>query len=220
MKSSDLGVDLAVFDLTGTAIEDGGEIEEAFTSALAARGVTLAPERFSAVRGMSKRKALEDLLPPECADLAETYDCFLENLKNRFRSSGARWVEGAPGAVSFFRERGVAVALNTGLDRSIVEVLLELLTPTLDVAAVVCGDEVARGRPAPYLLFRAMERTGVESVHRVLAVGDTTRDLHAGFHAGVKYNVGVLTGAHDRSRLEQAPHSHILTSVTDLPLIF
>lgn len=220
MTSSVLDIDLAVFDLTGTTVEDRGEIEEAFSSALASRGVALEPERFSAVRGMSKRKALEDLLPPGCGDLPETYELFLEKLKTRFRSSGTRWVEGAPDAVSFFRERGVAVALNTGLDRSIVEVLLELLTPSLDVATVVCGDEVSRGRPAPYLLFRAMERTGVESVHRVLAVGDTSRDLHAGFHAGVKYNVGVLGGAHDRAKLEQAPHSHILTSIVDFPAIF
>ena len=66
------------------------------------------------------------------------------------------------------------------------------------VDAVVCGDDVTRGRPAPYLIFRAMEATGASSVHKVASVGDTTLDLQAGYNAGVRWNVGVLSGAHDR----------------------
>ena len=48
------------------------------------------------------------------------------------------------------------------------------------VNAVVCGDDVAQGRPAPYLIFRAMEKSGVTSVHQVTNVGDTVLDLQAG----------------------------------------
>ncbi len=73
------------------------------------------------------------------------------------------------------------------------------------------------GRPAPYMIFRALELTGVANVHRVAVVGDTTNDLQAGYRAGVAANIGVLTGAHDADRLQQAPHTHILDGTALVP---
>jgi phosphoglycolate phosphatase-like HAD superfamily hydrolase len=85
---------------------------------------------------------------------------------------------------------------------------------------VVCGDDVSQGRPAPYLIFRAMEATGARSVHQVAVVGDTTRDLQAGHNAGVRWNIGVLTGAHDRQTLQRAPHTHLLPSVAEVARVW
>ena len=74
-----------------------------------------------------------------------------------------------------------------------------------------------RGRPAPYLIFQAMAATGADCVHRVGAVGDTTLDLQAGYNAGVKLNIGALSGAHDRARLSAQRHTHLIASVAQLP---
>jgi phosphonatase-like hydrolase len=129
-----------------------------------------------------------------------------------------RAVAGADATFRSLRERGVRVALNTGFDRETTALLLEALGWGGGVFdAVVCGDEVACGRPAPYLIFRAMEGAGAGSVHRVANVGDTVLDLRAGYNAGVRWNVGVLTGAHSRPALESAPHTHLLPSVAELP---
>ena len=40
--------------------------------------------------------------------------------------------------------------------------------------------DVAQGRPAPYMIFRAMERTGITSVAEVLNIGDTVLDIQSG----------------------------------------
>ena len=85
------------------------------------------------------------------------------------------------------------------------------------VDAVVCGDDVRQGRPAPYLIFRAMEAAGATDVRHVMNVGDTELDLRAGWNAGVGWNVGVLSGAHPRERLQKAPHTHLIASVAALP---
>ena len=84
------------------------------------------------------------------------------------------------------------------------------------------GESAARlaGRPAPYLIHRAMEAAGATSVHRVMNGGDTELDLRAGWNAGVAWNVGVTSGAHDRERLERAPHTHLLDSVEHLPSLW
>ena len=88
------------------------------------------------------------------------------------------------------------------------------------VDAVVCGDDVPRGRPAPYLIFHAMEATGASDVHKVANVGDTILDLQAASNAGVRWNIGVLSGAHDRELLEREPHTHILASVAEVVTLF
>jgi ribosomal protein S18 acetylase RimI-like enzyme len=88
------------------------------------------------------------------------------------------------------------------------------------VDAVVCGDEVAAGRPAPDLILAAMRCCDVAAVARVAAVGDTVRDLEAGARAGVRWNVGVTSGAHDRATLSRAPHTHLLASVAELPALW
>ena len=69
------------------------------------------------------------------------------------------------------------------------------------------------------MIFAAMAAAGISEPRRVVNVGDTTRDLHAGAEAGVGANIGVLSGAHDRARLESAPYTHVIDSIEDLPTL-
>jgi phosphonatase-like hydrolase len=217
-------LELVIFDLAGTTVEDHGEVPSAFTAALDEYDIKVTPEQINAVRGSSKRQALLRLIPegPAQRRLAEAiYGSFREHLTQRYVSQGVRPVPGAASAFRLLREHHVRVALNTGFDRETTGVLLEALgwnEGTVD--AVVCGDDVTQGRPAPYMIFRAMEVTGAGTVHRVANVGDTTLDLQAGYNAGLRWNIGVLTGAHDRRSLEGAPHTHVLSSVAEVPRLW
>jgi phosphoglycolate phosphatase-like HAD superfamily hydrolase len=65
-----------------------------------------------------------------------------------------------------------------------------------------------------------MQLTGVAGAESVANVGDTALDLRAGHSAGVRWNIGVLTGAHERSRMAAEPHTHLLASVAELPALF
>ncbi len=213
-------LELVIFDLAGTTVEDHGEVPSAFTAALDEYDIKVTPEQIKAVRGSSKRQALLHLIPegPAQRRLAEEiYVSFRDHLAQRYASQGVRPVPGAALTFRLLREHHVRVALNTGFDRETTGVLLEALgwnEGTVD--AVVCGDDVTQGRPAPYMIFRAMEVTGAGTVHRVANVGDTTLDLQAGYNAGVRWNIGVLTGAHDRRSLQSAPHTHVLSSVAEV----
>jgi phosphonatase-like hydrolase len=213
-------LDLVILDLAGTTVEDRGQVPSAFTAALGEQGIVVTPEEIGLVRGASKREALRQFIPagPKQADIAAlAYTSFRAHLAQLYESEGVRAVNGAADVFRMLRERGVRVALNTGFDRDTTVLLLAPLK-WLDgiVDAVICGDDVKEGRPAPYLIFRAMEATGARDVHRVANVGDTTLDLRAGYNAGVHWNIGVLSGAHSREALERAPHTHILDSVSDV----
>lgn len=214
-------VELVVMDMAGTTVHDAGEVPAAFTAALAAHGIAISADEIAGGRGASKREVIRRLVerhrpdaPPSLA--GEAYDGFRTALAERY-GAGVRAVEGAEDVFDWLRRRGVRIALNTGFDRTITDLLLDSLGWRDGVVdAVVCGDEVRQGRPAPYLIFRAMEAAGAASVHRVMNVGDTELDLRAGWNAGVAWNVGVLSGAHPRERLEGAPHTHLIESVASL----
>ncbi len=214
-------LELVVFDMAGTTVQDNGEVPAAFASALAGYGIEVTPEQIKAVRGKSKRQALFQLLPPspDREKIADSlYESFKEHLAHRYASDGVRAIVGAEQAFQQLREWGVRIALNTGFDRDTVTMLLKALRwDDGRVDAVVSGDEVSQGRPAPYLIFHAMEATGATSPRRVAVVGDTTLDLQAADNAGVRWNIGVLSGAHDRAMLEAAPHTLLLPSVAELP---
>ncbi len=209
--------------MAGTTVQDQGEVPAAFTAALAQQGIRVTAEQLNEVRGASKRQAVLDLMPagPDRQVRAErAYAEFKRDLARRF-SEQVRAVEGAETAFAWLRERGVRVALNTGFDREITDLLLDALRWRSGVVdAVACGDEVRRGRPAPQLIFRCMELTETLSVHEVAVAGDTMLDLQAGNNAGAKWNIGVLSGAHSREKLESQPHTHLLGSVAEVPGIW
>lgn len=213
-------VDLVVCDMAGTTVQDDGQVPRAFTAALAEHGVAVTPEAINALRGASKRQAIFELLPdaPDRAERSErVYASFRVQLERVF-GAGVRAVPGAADTLARLRAAGIRVALNTGFDRDTTDLLLTALGWRSGVVdAVVCGDEVAAGRPAPDLIRACMKAVGVTDTQRVASVGDTVLDLQAGRNAGVRYNIGVLSGAHKREQLEREPHTHLAVSVAAVP---
>ena len=66
------------------------------------------------------------------------------------------------------------------------------------------------------MILLAMKLTGIADATQVANVGDTALDLESAARAGVKWNIGVLSGAHGREALMKAPHTHIIQSVAEI----
>jgi phosphonatase-like hydrolase len=214
---------LVVFDMAGTTIEDSGQVPEAFTTVLRRHGIEITDDALRAVRGASKRDAIRHFVVRNHktgidALTEEIFNDFRDHLAKLFKAGGVKPIAGAAGVFDNLRNRGIRIALNTGFDRLTTDLIIDAVGWKSGVAdAIVCGDDVALGRPAPYLIFRSMEATGVTSVHQVMCVGDTVLDMQAGRNAGARYVVGVLSGAHKKEQLEKEPHTHLIASVADLP---
>jgi phosphonatase-like hydrolase len=216
-------VALVVFDMAGTTIEDSGQVPDAFTTVLRANGIEISAAQLNSLRGASKRDAIRHFVAAQGgagieARTESIIAGFRAHLSALFRSGGVKPIDGAAATFGWLRERGVKVALNTGFDRLITDLIVESVgwgRGTVD--AVVCGDDVSRGRPAPDLIRKAMQATGITDAGRVVSVGDTVLDLQAGNNAGAGWVIGVLSGAHDRARLEAEPHTHLIESVAALP---
>lgn len=216
---------LAVFDMVGTTIAATDDVTIALRGAFSEEGFDLPAGALAGIRGRRKSEAIAELLrevdpssPRPHARAARIERGFGERLRSHYARRPVLPVPGAVEAMRWLSGRGVQVALATGLPHDLVRMLLgQLGWDEATFAAVVCGDQVERGRPAPDLILRSMELSGVEDPRLVAAIGDTRADLEAAANAGAGCAVGVLSGAGSRESLERLPHTVILTSVAELP---
>lgn len=216
-------IQLVVSDMAGTTVKDSGEVARAFSAALADHGVEASAAQINEVRGASKREAIATLIASkygtDVTRVEAVYGSFKSHLQLVFTRE-AEPVAGAAETFAWLRERGIKLALNTGFDRDITGLLLDALGWRSVADAVICGDDVPQGRPAPFMIFRAMEATGTTDARHVLNVGDTVADLQAAHNAGVAVSVGVLSGAHKREQLVREPHTRLIASIAALPALW
>lgn len=214
---------LVILDIGGTIIRDRGDVPELLRRSLAHHGVASTPDEIGRWRGASKREMIRHFVEQQVvaasADrdklIGRIYDEFTSDLIEVYRSVPP--IAGAEAAIVELRQKGFLVATTTGFDRAVTTSIFDRLGWSSYFAATVCSDDVSQGRPAPFMLFHAMEAAKVMSVAETVAVGDTALDLQAGTNAGLRAVVGVLTGAATAETLRREPHTHILPSVTRLP---
>jgi phosphonatase-like hydrolase len=220
-------IDLAVFDMAGTTVDDRGAVYQALRQTVEAAGATVADDDLQTWMGTDKTEAITALLrlggvEPTPELVATRFAAFRGILDELYRNDPPVAMAGVTDALAVLRANGVRVALTTGFDDDVAGAVLAALGWTVGpeasdtVDAIVTTSQVPAGRPAPYMIHHAMEATGVHDVRRVLAAGDTVVDVRAGRNAGV-IAVGVCTGALDRAALEAEPHDHVLDGVADVP---
>ena len=109
------------------------------------------------------------------------------------------------------------LATTTGFDRPLTTAILARLGWPHYFAASITSDDVSEGRPAPYMLFRAMEAARINETQVVMAVGDTPLDLQAANNGSMGAAIGVYSGAATEDRLRKERNSGVLPSVAALP---
>lgn len=213
-------IQLVAFDMAGTTVEEGGAVYRALHDAVVAHGSTATTEDVARWMGADKRTAIAALLRGGAGgvdELEETFTDFGRLLRRAYDDVPPVAMPGVEDAFALLRDSGTQVALTTGFSRDVVDMLLERLGWHDGVVdTVVCTDDVPAGRPAPYMIHTAMQRTGVTAVAGVAAVGDTILDLEAGTNAGAGVVAGVLTGSVPREILAGAPHTHILETAAEI----
>jgi phosphonoacetaldehyde hydrolase len=197
---------LVVADLAGTTIDFGSTAPAGvFVEVFARHGVTVTTADARGPMGTAKRDHIATIaaLPGVAAawqaaharpfaetDLDQLYAEFIP-LQLESLPKFDDLIPGTLEAVAALRSRGTGVAVTTGYDAAMTAVVLEAARRQGFVPdAAVCAAEVAAGRPAPWMIFRAMEKTGIWPPAAVVAVGDTLADIAAARNAGV-WAVGV-----------------------------
>ncbi|MFI2472321.1 phosphonatase-like hydrolase [Nocardia xishanensis] len=214
-------IDLAVLDMAGTTVADGGLVLRAFDTAATVAGLeTEGPLREQArqyvldTMGQSKIAVFRALLGDE--DRAQTANRAFETAYEELIDEvDIAPIPGAAEAISALRAAGVRVALTTGFSRNTQDRLLDALGWRDIADLTLAPSDAGRGRPYPDLVLTALLRLRIDAVDRVAVLGDTTSDIAAGRAAGARIVAGALTGAHDEPRLRAAGATHVLPSVVE-----
>lgn len=218
-------LELVIFDMAGTTVDDQGVVNRCFRETLAQNGLAVDPELVDSVMGLPKPEAFRLLIgnSPLADRLAGGVEAihseFVDRMVAYYGSDPAvREVSGVGALFTELSKAGVAVGLNTGFSRAIADVIIARLG-WVDlglIVASVASDEVEQGRPHPDMILRLMAETGVTDPKRVAKIGDAPADLEEGMAARCRWVIGVSWGTHTRAQLEKYPYTHLVDSVAEL----
>jgi phosphonatase-like hydrolase len=222
-------IQLVVFDLAGTTIDDDGAVVlNSLVETVRIYDLPGTPDELNAMMGMNKREVFGMLAarryPADSVTAEqkakEALATFVAHISAAYERHLAP-IAGAEETFAFLHARGIKVAIDTGFDAAVGGLIMQRLNwPGRVIDLAVFSSDVLRGRPAPYMIFHAMEQLDVHDVRQVMKIGDTPSDLEEGFNAGCGEVIGVLSGAHTATTLGACRHTRLLPSVADLPALF
>lgn len=206
MNTAKTPIRLVIFDWAGTTIDYGSLAPAAaFKSVFAEHGVEVTDAEARAPMGLNKRQHLLTMLnQPRIdslwksvhgrswneGDVDQMYHEFMP-LQLKTISQFSDLVPGVVDVVSELGAMGCKIAGTTGYFREAADTVANRAADAgFQPDANVCADDVAQGRPAPWMIYNAMEQLDIYPPSAVLNLGDTVADIHAGIHAGC-WSVGV-----------------------------
>lgn len=210
---------LIVFDLAGTTVTDTNTVGSCLQAALLKAGLEVTVDDVNSVMGIRKPVAIQELLTryDHAGNVDEIYESFRSIMIETYQTS-AEMVE-IPGTTETFKEirnLGLKIAVDTGFERDITDVLLDRMGWGELVDDSITSDEVETGRPAPDMIFELCRRLAVDP-QDVVKVGDTPADIYEGKNAGAALVIGVLYGTHSREQLESCEPDVLIDDIRQIP---
>ena len=231
-------IKMVMFDLSGTTVAGDTAVRDCIHRAAREFNLKVTPDeilyhmgtnkihlfQFLIARSRGQRMDIRDFEQnPDPSTLGSAEQLFerYESLMIDYYRTSVKEIPGAAATFGWCHEHDIKVATDTGFHGAISEAVMEglgwLRDGLVDIAVHVECIPGGRGRPAPYMIFYAMEKLNITSVHDVIKVGDTPADMLEGHNAGCRGVVGVLSGPRPVSAWGRYRHTHVIDSVKDLP---
>ena len=221
-------VEACVFDWAGTILDHGSLAPMGvFVRAFREFGVEIAIDEARQPMGKAKREHIQALVAmprvngawkarhgkaPGEADVDRIYEVFVP-LNVSVVADFATLIDGAASTVAALRARGIKIGSSTGYTR-------EIMAPLLPLAAkqgyapdsLVCAGDLARGRPAPLMIYKGFLDLDVSAAWKVVKIDDTEPGIEEGLNGGC-WTVGVALSGNafglskeDTAKLSPAEH--------------
>ncbi|RTY86255.1 phosphonatase-like hydrolase [Flavobacterium sp. RSP49] len=221
-------IELVVFDMAGTTVNEGNVVYKTVQKVINDEGFNVSLEdvlKYGA--GKEKHQAITDVLKEysrlnnvsQIADAA--FSKFKIALKNAYDILEIKTFEGTEQLFKDLKASNIKVVLNTGYDSKTAHLLLEklgwIVGETID--GLITADDVENGRPEGDMILLAMKNTGVNNAEKVMKVGDSAIDVEEGKNANCGITIGVLTGAQNRTQIQEANPTYIIENLNELRAI-
>jgi phosphoglycolate phosphatase-like HAD superfamily hydrolase len=153
-------------------------------------------------RALARAMLVRAGLPDDDAAIARVLDAYVDHLRDILQTRRYRPLGDVPFAVAALRARGAVVGAATGNTRAGARLKLASagLVSVFDLTYGAYGDDA---EPRTEIVRIAAARCGANADARVVVVGDTERDVHAGRAIGARV-VGVAAGDRARAELQAA----------------
>jgi phosphonoacetaldehyde hydrolase len=248
---------LAVFDYAGTTVDYGCCAPAAvFIEGFRRQGVEITLAQARAPMGMEKRTHIRTIgeMPEVAAkwqqvhqramttaDVDAMYADFVPLLLAVLEGYSTL-IPGILATVAELRRQEILIAGTTGYFTEALEVVRTAAERQgYQADFTICATQVSAGRPAPWMIYRAMEALNVYPPQAVLKVGDTVVDVEDGLNAGV-WSIGVAQTGNEvglqeaewlalsaaererllqsaRAKLQAAGAHFVIDSVAELPAV-
>lgn len=203
MKLLGLPVRLAVFDMAGTIINEGGIIYKAINETLDNMGYYSEENERNNWPGRDKKEVMYTHIKrfhDTNTNIDSIVDTAEKNLltileKEYFTNKNIKLMDNTLELFDYMRKNSVKVALNTGYPSSLQEKIINHFDLKDHIDAYISSEEVFRGRPYPYMIMELMKKTYVYDSNKVIKIGDTENDIMEGINANCGLTIGVLSGA-------------------------
>ncbi|HZJ21646.1 MAG TPA: phosphonatase-like hydrolase [Pricia sp.] len=217
-------IELAVFDMAGTVVNEGNVVYKTLQKAINKKGRDLTLD-FVLEHGAGKEKhqAIKDILAAIDVDSKSEpsepiFEDFKTMLDEAYDTLEVTSFAGVEKLIANLKSQKIKVALNTGYDTRIAELLLKKMNwvKGKHFDTLVTADDAVKGRPHPDMILKAMEILNVSDASKVLKAGDSIIDIEEGKNANCGVTVGVTTGAHTKAQLQSADPTYVLNSLLEL----
>ncbi len=221
-------IKLAIFDVAGTTAKDDGLVVKAFQLALGAVGVVPGSSQMQEMTnyvnetmGERKMDVFLHLLEGDKIKANLVHEKFIASYIQLVKDGELEEFDGITPFFVELRSKNIGIAITTGFPREILDVIIDALNWRRIIDISVAASEVSHGRPAPDMIFKAMQgfdlAKGINLIASEIAViGDTRSDMESGAAAGAESVVGVASGAHTKDELIKAGATDVLAFATDL----
>lgn len=218
-------IKLVVFDMAGTTVDEQNLVYKTLQKAINTKNLNISLEEvLDHGAGKEKYQAIVDILQTtinlELTDdfAREIFVLFQELLDEAYEELKVKTFDGILELFELLHQKNIKIALNTGYNSRIANLLLYKLGWELgrEYNYLVTASDVENSRPHPEMIEKAREKFKITKPSQVLKAGDSAIDILEGKNANCGITVGVLSGAQTKEQLEKATPSLIINSLKDL----
>ncbi len=222
-------IKLVIFDMAGTTVDEQNVVYKTLQKAINTKDLNVSLEEvLEHGAGKEKYQAIIDILQAttnlELTDefTRSIFVLFQELLDEAYEELEVKTFDGILDLFELLHQKNIKIALNTGYNSRIANLLLAKLDWELgrEYDYLVTASDVENSRPHPEMIEKAREQFQITKPSQVLKAGDSAIDILEGKNAYCGITIGVLSGAQTSQQLVKTKPTLILDNLGDLITYF
>ena len=182
-----MGKKAVIFDMDGVIFDTEKVYLDIWTEVFEKYGYKMTKELYVTVMGTGRKNVIKTFLENFGDDLPieKMYEEKDNQLFYRIENQGIPLKEGVKELFSMLKEKDYKIALATSAKRERVEKQIKDKWLKESFDAIVCGDDVEKGKPSPDIFLKAAKEIDVEP-ENCFVVEDSPAGIKAAFSGGMK----------------------------------